>query len=169
MLAALNFDPLDFKSDHDGFLRNADLAHRLTTSLLDRGGIPDHRIRHFTDPDYYPGGRGKSRQDSFTQHGNDHDETLRHPHFLKHLRYFIHGADLPAAALKSFSDAVEDCGMVTSGDIPELGAKARQLARSHGLEGSAAADQFFILSLDLGLSASNASRIRESGKQLRSR
>ncbi len=167
MLASLSFDPLSFKGDHAGFLRNADLAHQLTTSLVDRKGIPEHRVRYFTDCEYYPGGRGKSRQDSFVKHGNNYDETLRHPHFLKYLRYFIHGADLPAVIIRLYTDAVEDCGVVSSGDIPELGAKARSMARTHRLEGSAAADEFFKLSLDLGLSAGQSARIRESVKQLR--
>ncbi|WP_336953165.1 hypothetical protein [Sphingobium aromaticivastans] len=168
MLASLSFDPLSFKGNHEGFLRNADLAHQLTISLIERKGIPEHRVRYFTDPEYYPGGRGKSRQDSFVKHGNDHDETLRHPHFLKYLRYFIHGAHLPVAIIRQYTDAVEDCGMVSSSDIPELGAKARNLARMHGLEGSVAADEFFKLSLDLRLSAGQSARIRESVKQLRS-
>lgn len=167
MLEGLSFDPLSFRGNHEEYLRNADLAYRLTTSLVERKGIPEHRVRYFTDPEYYPGGRGKSRQDSFTRHGNDHDETLRHPHFLKYLRYFIHGADLPAAIIRQYTDAVEDCGMVSSSDIPDLGAKARNLARTHRLEGGAAADEFFKLSLDLGLSAGQSARIRESVKQLR--
>lgn len=167
MLASLTFDPLSFKGNHEGFRRNADLAYCLTTSLVERKGILEQRVRYFTDPEYYPGGRGKSRQDSFVKHGNNHDETLRHPHFLKHLRYFIHGADLPAAIIRQYTDAVKDCGMVSSSDIPELGAKARNLARAHRLEGSAAADEFFKLSLDLGLSADQSARIRESVKQLR--
>ena len=167
MLNGLDFDPLSFRGDHEGFLRNANLAHKLTTTLAKRNGIPEHRVSYFIDPEYYPGGRGKSRRDSFTQHGNDRDETLCHPHFLKYLRYFIHGADLPVAIIGQYTEAVEDCGMVSSSDIPELGAKARNLARNHGLEGSAAADEFFKLSLDLGLSADQSARIRESVKQLR--
>lgn len=167
ILSALSFDPLSFQGNHEGFLHNADLAHQLTTSLVERKGIPEHRVRYFNDPEYHPGGRGKSRQDSFVRHGNDHDEMLRHPHFLKYLRYFIHGADLPVAVIRQYTDTVEDCGMVSSSDIPELGAKARNLARTHRLEGSAAADEFFKLSLDLGLSAGQSARIRESVKQLR--
>ena len=168
-LKDLSFDPLSFKSDFEGFRRNADLAHRLTTSLIKRKAISGHRIRYISDPEYHPGGRGKSRQDGFVRHGNDHDETLRHPQFLKYLRYFIYGADLPAAIIREYGDAVEDCGMVSSSDIPELGARARALARAHRLEGSAAADEFFKLSLDLGLSLGQSVRIRESVKQLRPR
>lgn len=169
MLASLSFEPLSFKGDHAAFLRNANLAHQLTTSLVERKGIPVHRVRYFIDCEYNPGGRGKSRQDSFIKNGNDHDGMLRHPHFLKFLRYFIHGADLPAVIIGQYTDAVKQCGMVTSGDVPELGAKARNMARMHRLEGSAAAEEFFKLSLDLGLSAGQSARIRESVKQLRPR
>ena len=167
MLSKFCFDPLQFRNDHEGFRKNAEIAHRLTTSLLDRGGIPDARLRHFSQPEYFPGGRGASRQDMFTRNGNSHEETLRHPHFLKHLRFFIHGAALPSSIIEAFSEAVQDCGMVTSGDLASLGASARKLARSHRLEGGAAADEFFKLSLDLGLSAGQAASIRASVKQLR--
>lgn len=169
LVKAMKFDPLAFKGNHQGFLANAELAYELTTSLLKRQGIPEHRQRYFTDPDYNPSGRGRSRMGGFERNGTSGDEILRHPHFLQYLRYFIHGADLPIAVMRAYEAAVERCGPITSGDIPELGATARQLARTHGLEGSSAADEFYKLSLDLGLCADNAARIRESVRQLRSR
>jgi len=169
MLRDLSFDPLSFTGDFERFRRNADLAYRLTTALVKRDAIPRHRIRYFSDPEYHPGGRGKSPQDGFVRHGNDRDETLRHPHFPKYLRYFIYGADLPVAIIREYGDAVEDCGMVSSSDIPELGARGRALARTHRLGGGAAADEFFKLSLDLGLSVGQSLRIRESLKQFRPR
>ncbi|NJS13619.1 MAG: hypothetical protein HC788_02145 [Sphingopyxis sp.] len=167
--SALNFNQVAFASNYDGYLINADLAHRLTTSLLNRGAIPQHRARYFADPELYPGGRGASRQDNFVRHGNSHDEILRHPNFLKYLRYFVYGAELPAAVIAAFADAVEDCGMVTSGDIVPLGQKARQLARSHSLERTAAAEEFYKLCLDLGLSPNQSASIRTSVLQLRNR
>jgi hypothetical protein len=166
---ALNFNQVAFVGNYDGYLQNADLAHRLTTSLLGRDAIPPQRKSYFADPEFHPGGRGSSRQDNFVRHGNSHDEMLRHPNFLKHLRYFVYGAELPAAVIAAFADAVEDCGMVTSGDIVPLGQKARQLARSHGLERSAVAEEFFKLCLDLGLSPGQSASIRTSVLQLRNR
>lgn len=165
----LNFNQVAFVGNYEGYLQNADLAHRLTSSLINRGAIPPYRASYFTDPEYRPGGRGSSRQDSFIRNGNTHDEILRHPNFLKHLRYFVYGADLPQSVIAPFAEAVDDCGMVTSGDIVPLGQKARQLARTHGLERSAAAEEFCKLCLDLGLSLTQSASVRASVLQLRNR
>jgi len=164
---AMEFDPLTFRGDHQSFQKNADLAHRLMTALLERGGIPEHRVRFFTDPDYYPGGRGKSRKEGFERNGTSGDELLRHPNFLRYIRYFLHGADLPPTVLSVFAKAVEKCGPISSGDIAPLGSTARQLARIHRLEPKAAADEFYKLSLDLGISAMYAGSIRSSVQQLK--
>lgn len=165
----LNFNQVAFVGNYDGYLQNADLAHRLTTSLLNRGAIPPHRASYFADPEYRPGGRRSSRQDSFIRNGNTHDEILRHPNFLKHLRYFVYGADLPQSVIAPFAEAVDDCGMITSGDVVPLGKIARQLARLHRLERTEAAEEFYKLCLDLRLSPSQSASIRSSVLQLRNR
>jgi hypothetical protein len=166
---AVQFDPLTFHGDHQAFLKNAELVCQLATSLLERDGVPEPRRRYFTDPEYNPGGRGRSRMGGFERNGTSGEAILRHPHFLKYLRYFIYGADLPVSALQAFKRAVEECGPITSGDIAPLGATARQLARTHRLEGGAAADEFYKLCLDLNMSPSNAASIRASVQQLRTR
>lgn len=168
MVDAIQFDPLAFGDNHQAFNENADLAYRLITSLLERDAIPGQRIRYFTDPKYNPGGRGSSRKQSFERNGTRGDAMLRHPHFLKYLRYFIHGANLPSSILTAFAQAVEDCGPITSGDIAPLGATARLLARSHRLEPKTAADEFYKLCLDLDLGPDGAGSIRSSVQQLRS-
>lgn len=164
---AMSFDALSFRGNHQAFMANAEMALRLTKNLLAREAIPEQRVRYFTDPDYYPSGRGKSRKEGFERNGTSGDDILCHGNFLNYLRYFIHGADLPLSILQSFRRAVDDCGPITSGDIAPLGATARQLARTHRLEPKAAADEFYKLCLDLGMSASSASSIRASVQQLR--
>lgn len=168
MVNAIQFDPLAFRDNHQAFNENADLAYRLVTSLLERDAIPEQRIRYFTDPEYNPGSRGSSRKQRFERNGTQGDAMLRHPHFLKYLRYFIYGADFPSPILSAFMQAVEDCGLVTSGDIAPLGTTARQLARTHRLKPKAAADEFYKLCIDLGLNPNSASSIRASVQQLRS-
>lgn len=167
IVGQMTFDQTAFQRDHDRYVRNADLAYKLCASLLERGGIPDHRLRYFTDPEYFEGGRGKSRQQGYERHGTSGDDILRHPNFLKHLRYFIFGTELSDAISSRFASAVKECGMVTSGDIAPLGATARQLARAYRLERTMAADEFYKLSLDLGLSTMTAGSIRSSVLQLR--
>lgn len=162
---AMAFDSLFFRGDTQAFLKNADLAHDLTNSLLSRDAIAEHRIRYFADPEYYPGGRGKSRRENFERNMPTGDDLLRHPHFLQYLRYFIHGANLPLSVEVAFAQAAHECGQFSSGDMAPLGSTARQLARTHRLEPKAAADEFFKLCLDLGMSASYAGGIRSSVQQ----
>lgn len=165
LVEAIKFDPHATLGDTQAFHANGDLVVQLTTSLLDRDAIPVQRLRYFTDPDYYVGGRGSSRQSSFMGKGHDSESMMRHGHFLKYLRYFIYGADLPGPALQCFTQAVEGCGPITSGDIVPLRATARELARTYHLEPKAAADEFYKLCLDLNLGPSDAASIRSSVQQ----
>ncbi|MES1985902.1 MAG: hypothetical protein V4461_13205 [Pseudomonadota bacterium] len=167
MVAAIKFDPHDTLGDTEVFHANGDLVVQLTNSLLKRKAIPDQRLSYFSDPENNVGGRGKSRRDSFINNGHDSESIMRHGHFLKYLHYFIYGANLPAQAIKSFSQAVEDCGSITSGDIAPLSATARQLVRTHRLAPKMAAEEFYKLCLDLDMSASDAGCIRSAVLQVR--
>lgn len=167
LVDAMRFDPLVFKGDHQAFSANAELAHLLTTRLLERKAMPEQRLRYFTDPEYNPGGRGSSRKDGFERNGTSGAALFRHPHFLRFLRYFIHGAELPSPILTAFAKAVEDCGPITSGDIAPLSAAARQLVRAHGLDPKPAAEEFYKLCLDLDLDPYDAGSIRSSVLQVR--
>lgn len=158
---AIEFEALNLK-DHIHAEQNAQLAVALMRSLIARDGIPEQRRKYFGDPAYHPGGRGSSRKQMFERNGCRGEAILRHPHFLAYLRYFIHGADLPPRVVAEFRTAVEECGMVTSGDIIPLGHKARTLARRLGLSRHEAREEFYKLALDCGLSSSTATAIRES-------
>ncbi len=164
---AIKFDPRATLGDTQAFHANGELVVQLTNSLLKRKAIPDQRLSYFSDPEFNPGGRGSSRRDSFIKNDHDDDSAMRHGHFLKYLRYFIYGPVLPAVVLQAFSQAVNDCGPITSGDIVPLRAKARELARASGLTGKEAADEFFKLCLDLDMSPSDAASIRASVLSLR--
>ena len=137
-------------------------ALALFRSLSDRGAIPEERRRYFVDAEYNPGGRGRSRLQGFERYGRHGDEIMRHPHFLKYLRYFIVGCALPDAVVQAFEGAVEECGQITSGDVAPLAANARALVRRSNLEPRAAAEEFFKLALDCGLGVSSAAAIRTS-------
>jgi hypothetical protein len=165
---AIKFDPHDTLGNTQAFHANGDLVTQLTDSLLKRKAIPDQRLSYFSDPEYHVGGRGSSRQELFLRQIGDREKMVRHGHFLKYLHYFIHGADLPPPVLTAFARAVEDCGMVTSGDIAPLSSTARQLARTHSLDAKIAADEFYKLCLDLDLSPDVAASIRSSVLQVRS-
>lgn len=149
----------------DAVRENGERAAELTAMLLERKAIPEHRVRYFTDPDYYIGGRGSSRKQLFERNTSG-PAMLRHPHFLDYLRYFIYGPNLPQGVMESFRDSVEACGYVTSGDIAPLAKEARTLTRNHGLDSYTAAEEFFKLALELDLSPSQARPIRDSVKKI---
>lgn len=148
---ALVFD-IDDLEDRGCFPINAERALSVTKALLARKAVPDHRRRYFTDPDFNPGGRGRSRQQVFERNGCTGDAILRHAHFLPHLRYFLHGADLPSPVRSAFREAVWRMEPITSGDLAPLGKLARKLARDQRLSPHVAREEFFKLALDCGLS-----------------
>ncbi len=148
-------------------LENGQAVSELMASLIDRKAIPDTRRKFFLDPDYYPGGRGRSRKDNFERNGTRGKEIFEHPHFLPYLRYFLYGAQLPAEVIAAFTAELSDRGMITSSDVVPLGKFARQQARLARLPGHEAAEEFYKLAIDCGLSHYNASHIRDAVKRLR--
>lgn len=149
--------------------RNADLVMELIGLLMGRGAIPTQRVAYFTDPEFYKGNHGRSRKQGFERNGCKGDEILRHPHFLKYLRYFLSGADLPSSVIAAYARKIDDCGMVSSGDITDLTAEARRLTRQYRLNSHSASDEFFKLSIDCGISPWMANSIRESVRAVRLR
>jgi len=90
-----------------------------------------------------------------------------HPHFLKYLRYFLLGADLLAGVIAAFEGWIAERGHVTSGDVVPLGAFARQQTRTYRLQPADASEEFYKLALDLNLSQSYASAIRDAVRRAR--
>lgn len=160
LLGEINFN---WRS-HDDLRRSCDRAGELMPMLLRRDAIPENRIRYFDDPEY--NGGKKSRMEIFAGNGTSGTEIFSHGHFLKYLRYFVHGADLPDQIKREMALAVGDPGYFTSGDLEPIRRMARKLARSTGL-GAACADAFFQLMSDIGLSSGYAESIRKTVKSVR--
>ncbi len=165
---------IDFGSDDDrhddrraAYLGNQEPILALLASLGERDGVPEHRVRYWTDPEYHPGRVWGSRKDMFERNGNVGDEIYIHPGFVKHLRYMLFGADLPAPIIAAFEEKVGNPEWVSYGDALELGKAARNLVRRFGLNPTDACDEFLKLSLDLGLSIDEALRIRQTIKETR--
>src|SRR5437773_325105 len=70
-------------------------SKKLFRSLFERGAIPKSRLRYFADPEYNAGNSRSSRRELFLRNSHTDDAMYAHPHFWKHLLYFINGADLP--------------------------------------------------------------------------
>jgi len=153
--------------DHVAVRKNGELVCTLMKSLIARGAIPEQRVHYFNDPDYRIGGRGSSRRQMFEKYRTCGTKIFEHPHFLEYLYYFLYGPALPQTAIDSFCAEVDACGPVTSGDIAVLRKCARQLTRLHGLAPHKAAEEFFKLALDCGLSADYSTHIRDSVRSVR--
>jgi hypothetical protein len=155
------------RHNFDSTRQNGIVVLELMKSLIARKAIPERRILYFTDPAYNPGSRRASIKDRFEKSGTMGEEIFRHPNFLEYLQYFLFGSQLPHKALEHFCRAVSACGNVTSGDIAPLSKLARALTRSNGLPPFEAAEEFYRLSLDCGISQMYAEAIYRSVKQVR--
>lgn len=151
---------------HQVFLTNQKPLLSLLKSLTDRDGIPPVRVKYWTDPEYFLGRSKTSYRGIFEKNGNRGDEIYTHPHFLKFLRYFLFGADLPAGVIASFEEKVGNPEWMTSSDIVPISHHARSLMREYCLPYEAP-EEFFKLALDMGLSLYTASAIQGSAKQSR--
>lgn len=149
------------------YLSNRQPILALVRSLSARDAVPQERIRYWNDPDYNPGRIKASRKGLFERNSCTGDDIYTHPHFLKHLRYFLFGADLSDAVILAFEEGVGNPAWVSSSDAPAIGKLARDLTRRHGLDRSSAESEFFKLALDMGLGLTSALRIRQAVQQVR--
>jgi hypothetical protein len=69
LVSRINFDASTLRTSED-VERNGAAAAALMKSLSTRNAIPEMRLRYFTDPVYFVGGRGKSRKDLLERNGN---------------------------------------------------------------------------------------------------
>jgi hypothetical protein len=137
--------------DHALYLANSQRVADLMALLIQRKGIPQHRINWFTDPDYKRGRPNGSRQNIYERNGTRGRDIFLHPHFLTPLRYMIYGADLPNAAIKRFAEFVKRNEPVGGSDVGDLLKLTKDLANENRIEPHEAADKFFQLALDCGV------------------
>ncbi len=165
---------IDFGEGHGGqrdrhaaYLANREPILELLESLTERRGIPAHRLGYWNEPEFNPGRVKGSRKQMFERHGTMGREIYTHPNFVRHLRYILFGAELPESVMVEFESEVGNPEWVSYGDALELGKFARRLVRTNRLAPHEAGDEFFKLSLDLGLSVDEALRIREIVRETR--
>lgn len=159
---------IDFALDFDRVRKTLAAADQLMRALLKRRAIPSIRIRYFTDPDLNTGPIKGSREGLFERNGVLGEAIYSNPHFLKCLRYFIFGPDLPKEIIEAFEKRVKESGGFVSGsDHPDLAHIARQAVRTHHLDPSDAADAFFQLGLELGLEPQTAIFFRDAARRVR--
>jgi len=158
-------DQIDFgASNPPDVARACAAARQLAPLLLDRGAISKRRQRYFLEPEW---GAGRmSWMQMLEQQGVCGADILAHPGFLRILRFFIHGADLPEAVIVALREQVGEPKTFKGEELVPLCRLARQLARSHGL-GAAHADDFLRLAAELGLAPRHAIEMHRAIAALR--
>lgn len=166
-----NIDLRDSHANHDeghsAYKSNAQPVLSLLQSLHERSAIPHERLSYWNDPSYNQGRIKASRKGFFERNGCKGADIYTHPHFIRFLRYFLFGAELPDDVISAFEDKVDNPEWVTSSDVLPIGKFARDLVRQHNLDKTDAPEEFFKLCLDMGLGLTTAESIMRSVKQIR--
>jgi hypothetical protein len=166
---------MDLRSHHDRhdeghatYLGNQEPLLALLDSLSARDGIPEHRIRYWNDPEYKIFGPiRRSHRDLFARNNHTEEEIYTHPGFVEHLRYFLYGTELPDPVVTGYEAEVGEPKWVSPSDAIPLGKATRAIVRRHALDPYSAAEEFFKLSLDLGLSLRVASSVASTVRKMR--
>ena len=151
--------------DHEQYQRQAPLVLALLESLAERNAIPKVRLMYWSDPEYQIGRVKASHKGLFERNGRKGDEIYTHPNFLKYLRYFLFGVQLPQAAIAEFEEVVGNPEWVSSSDVTDITKGTRAIVRKFGLQGDE--EEFYRLALDVGLSQSFAKHVRDAAKQVK--
>lgn len=156
-------EKINFSSNNFDVLRDSLEPQRLLTDLLlKREAIPAVRLKYLSDPEFNPSGRGKSRIQVFEKNGTPEEEISSHANFMKHLKYFIFGPDLPEYVISDFISTVVCSGRICLSDIQGYNAKARAYVRSSGFDSHTVAEEFFKLAMEHGAIPSSAASLRAS-------
>lgn len=143
-------------------IENGELSAALMYSLLNRGAIPQTRLRYFEDPAFNPGKSKESRAGIFLGNAKTHEAMYRHGHFLPYLRYFVYGADLPTDIKETFFAKVQ-YHFVTTQELVKLARdQARNLRRASSPQDYKLPDSFYQLALDCGCEEWDARTVREA-------
>jgi hypothetical protein len=161
--------------DHAGYVRlereetiaNGELAATLIQSLLAHKSIPECRLRYFADPDYNVGSSKSSKRDLFLRNAHTDEEMYRHPHFLKYLRYFVFGADLPDHLKEAFLARFKESDGDTRQLIQLARGQFRELAKARLPQAYEYPEAFYQLALDCGCEQWHARDVRDAVKRIK--
>lgn len=128
----------------------AQAMESLFKSLIERDAIPAVRLRVFDDPRLAEK-RGKSPKQVFESNGTCGDDIFRHAHFIKYLRYFINGPDLPKAATEGFCKILNDDEGTSGMILDQLHRYVRSCVREYRLDRYSAGSEFYRLAVELGI------------------
>lgn len=146
---------------HEQREKKLQVSAQLMHSLLDRQVIPKIRLKYFTQAEYNLPSPRKSRQQVFEHNGRSGSRIFEDPAFLKYLKYFIYGAELPWE-LKVDLQAAKPNAYYESEFVED----AYAVVKRHGESSLTADDQLlaeevFKHALDIGVELSAAQRLWE--------
>jgi hypothetical protein len=150
---SIRFDPAS-RDFHAVAAKNGEGAAALMRSLTSRRAIPPVRMRYFMDPDFFTGGRGRSRKQVLNDNGRSDSEILTHPHFLKYLHYFICGPQLPADVVATF----RELAVAPLRDLEQMRQFVRARVRDRDL--SDPGEEFFKVAVECELDLFEAKSLR---------
>lgn len=107
LLATIEPFRIDLTEGHSERFLRLENCFNLTQSLIKRNAIPEIRQNYFIDAKYNLSNSHNSKAEIFESNGTLREDIFRHPQFLKYLKYFIYGADLPSE-FKSQLKAIKD-------------------------------------------------------------
>jgi hypothetical protein len=135
----------------------ADAMESLFNSLAIRKAIPKIRIAMFDNPKYAETGK-RSPKEIFESNGTRGNYIYRHPDFLKYLKYYIDGPDLPDAVIQGFCKIFND-DLGTSGMLlDQIRKYVRSCVRNFHLDRHTAASEFYKLAMELEISSADSIR-----------
>ena len=154
--------PFTISIDEPYELRKTKLkaSGRLMLSLLDRSAIPKVRIKYFTQPEYNVLNSRKSRQQVFEHNGRVGTGIFEDPAFLKYLKYFICGAELPSE-LKIDLQAAKCNAYYETEFLDEACALASRHRALVAADNDQFAEELFKHALDIGVELATSKRLWE--------
>lgn len=136
-----------------------DASFNLSYSILKRNAVPFYRLRYFDDPKHNLSNPKRSRLDNFMEKLSSVDEIMKQPTFLKYLKYFIYGPDLPTRVVSELVKIKEE---VFYDD--EFFNNAKPLVsffcRNSPISKSSLAEEFYKLSLELEIESGFGEQLR---------
>lgn len=140
--------------------RKSKASGRLMQSLLDRSAIPKSRIKYFTQPEYNLPTSRRSHQQVFEHNGKSGSRIFEDPAFLKYLKYFIYGADLPWE-LKVDLQAAKSNAYYENEFVDDACLLVERYRPSITLEDQVLAEEIFKYTLDIGVELSACKHLWE--------
>jgi hypothetical protein len=153
---------LTHNRENSEWLPIANQMDQLFKSLFKRNAIPKIRLDIFQDASLAEK-RKKSILQHFQNNGISVQSVAQQPHFLKYLKYFIEGPDLPQNVIKRLCKIADEESWMDAVECNEVILKSvKACMREFGLNRQQAPSEFFRLANEIGFSLEDSKAIRKA-------